>query len=118
VISAIDVDEPRHVVCKEGRCRANVFDSYEASCRGIGLRLFAQLVNLEMPEAARVASRPGTPQRLSISANKLIQAKDMHGVVMVQSEFFQEQMRALTDQTKSIGESAMKAATGAFTPKG
>jgi hypothetical protein len=42
----------------------------------------------------------------------------MHGVVMVQSEFFQEQMRALTDQTKSIGESAMKAATGAFTPKG
>jgi hypothetical protein len=32
-------------------------------------------------------------------SDKLIQAKDMHGVVMVQSEFFQEQMRALTDQT-------------------
>ena len=66
---------------------------------GASAFLFAQLVNIEMPEAARVASRPGTPQRLSISANKLIQAKDMHGVVMVQSEFFQEQMRALTDQT-------------------
>jgi phasin len=49
--------------------------------------------------------------------DKLMQAKDMQSVVRVQSEFFQEQMRALTDQTKSISESAMKAATGVFTPK-
>jgi hypothetical protein len=42
----------------------------------------------------------------------------MHGAFKVQSEFFQEQMRALMDQTKNIGESAMKATTGASTPKG
>ena len=35
----------------------------------------------------------------------------------IQSEFVQAQMRSLTDQAKSLGESAMKAMTGAFTPK-
>ena len=30
---------------------------------------------------------------------------------------FPEQMRSLTDHARSLGESAMKAATGAFTPK-
>jgi hypothetical protein len=35
----------------------------------------------------------------------------------VQSEFFQTQMRAMSDQARSMGESAMKAMTGAFTPK-
>jgi phasin len=37
-----------------------------------------------------------------------VQAKD---VLRIQSEFFQEQMRALTDQARSMGESAMKAMT-------
>ena len=36
----------------------------------------------------------------------------------IQSEFFQDQMRALTDQARSMGKSAMKAATGIFTAKG
>jgi phasin len=49
--------------------------------------------------------------------DKLIQAKDMQEAGRVQSEFFQEQMRSLTDHARSMGESAMKAATGAFTPK-
>jgi phasin len=49
--------------------------------------------------------------------DKLVQAKDVQDALKIQSEFFQDQMRALTDQAKSIGESAMKAATGAFTPK-
>jgi phasin len=49
--------------------------------------------------------------------NKLIQAKDMLEAVKIQSEFVQEQMRSLTDHAKSVGESAMKAATGVFTPK-
>jgi phasin len=49
--------------------------------------------------------------------NKLIQAKDMQEAVKIQSEFFQDQMRSLTDHAKSMGESAMKAATGVFTPK-
>ena len=47
--------------------------------------------------------------------DKLSQAKDMQDALKIQSDFFQDQMRSLTDQAKSIGESAMKAATGAFT---
>ena len=49
--------------------------------------------------------------------DKLSQAKDMQDALKIQSEFFQDQMRSLTDQAKSMGESAMKAATAAFTPK-
>jgi len=46
--------------------------------------------------------------------DKLIQAKDMQDAFRLQTEFFQEQMRALTEQTISLGESAIKAATGGF----
>ncbi|QAU45697.1 phasin [Bradyrhizobium guangzhouense] len=49
--------------------------------------------------------------------DKLIQAKDVQDALKVQSEFFQAQMRALTDQAKDMGESAMKAASGMFQPK-
>ena len=49
--------------------------------------------------------------------DKLIQADSMQDAVRIQSEFFQDQMRSLTDHAKSLGESAMKAATSAFTPK-
>jgi phasin len=49
--------------------------------------------------------------------DKLIQAKGAQDTIKIQSEFFQEQMRALTEQARSMGESAMKAATGVFTPK-
>jgi phasin len=49
--------------------------------------------------------------------DKLIQAKDVPDTVRIQSEFFQEQMRTLTEQARSMGESAMKAAAGVFTPK-
>jgi phasin len=49
--------------------------------------------------------------------DKLIQAKDIQEATRIQSEFFQEQMRSLTDHARSMGESAMKAATGVFTPK-
>ena len=38
----------------------------------------------------------------------------MQDAFRLQSEFFQEQMRALTEQAKSMGESAMKAAAGGF----
>ena len=48
---------------------------------------------------------------------KLIKAKDMQDAARIQSEFFRDQMRALTDQARTMGESAMKAATGVFTPK-
>ena len=41
----------------------------------------------------------------------------MQEALKIQSEFFQDQMRTMTDQAKSMGESAMKAATAAFTPK-
>ena len=49
--------------------------------------------------------------------DKLIQARDMQDAVKIQAEFFQDQMRSLTDHAKSMGESAVKAATGIFTPK-
>ena len=49
--------------------------------------------------------------------DKLIKAKDIQEAARIQSEFFQDQMRSLTDQARSMGESAMKAATSAFTPK-
>jgi phasin len=49
--------------------------------------------------------------------DKLIKAKDVQDSMKIQSEFFQDQMRAMTDQARSLGESTMKAMTGAFTPK-
>ena len=49
--------------------------------------------------------------------DKLIQARDVQDTMRIQSEFFQEQMRALTEQAKSVGETAMKAASGVFAPK-
>jgi phasin len=49
--------------------------------------------------------------------DKLMQAKDMKDALEIQSDFFQAQMRLLAEQTKSMGESAMKAAAGAFAPK-
>ncbi|OAF11810.1 phasin [Bradyrhizobium centrolobii] len=49
--------------------------------------------------------------------DKLIQAKDVPEALKLQGEFFQEQMRALTDQARTVGESAMKAAGGMFGPK-
>ena len=49
--------------------------------------------------------------------DRLVQAKDMQEAARIQSEFVQEQMRSLTDHAKSMGESAMKAATGVFIPK-
>jgi len=49
---------------------------------------------------------------------KLIQAKDVQDSMKIQSEFVQAQMRSVADQAKSLGESAIKAMTGAFIPKG
>jgi phasin len=49
--------------------------------------------------------------------DKLIKANDAQDAMRIQSEFFQAQMRAMTDQARSMGESAMKAMTRAFTPK-
>ena len=41
----------------------------------------------------------------------------MQDAAKIQSEFLQDQMRSLTDHARSMGEFAMKAATGVFTPK-
>lgn len=49
--------------------------------------------------------------------DKLIKAKDVQDSMKIQAEFFQDQMRMMTDQAKSFGESAMKAMTGAFAAK-
>ena len=50
--------------------------------------------------------------------DKLIKANDAQDAMRIQSEFFQDQMRAMTEQGRSLGESAMKAMTGAFARKG
>jgi phasin len=49
--------------------------------------------------------------------DKLINAHDAQDAMRIQSEFFQSQMRAMTEQARSMGESAMKTMTGAFTRK-
>ena len=49
--------------------------------------------------------------------DRLVQARDVQDALRIQTEFFQDQMRALTDQSRMMGESAMKAMTGVFTPK-
>jgi phasin family protein len=47
-------------------------------------------------------------------AQKLTQAKDLQEIVGLQTEFFQKQLKALTDQAKDINETATKAAVSAF----
>ncbi|PPQ18936.1 phasin [Bradyrhizobium sp. AC87j1] len=49
--------------------------------------------------------------------DKLINAKDMQDALKLQADFFQDQMRSLTDQGRAMSESAMKAAGGMFSPK-
>src|ERR1700752_5539124 len=49
--------------------------------------------------------------------DKLINAKDPQDALRIQAEFFQNQMRVMTEQARSMGESAIKAMTGAFTPR-
>jgi phasin len=44
--------------------------------------------------------------------DKLIQSKDMQDAFKIQSEFFQAQMRALTEQAKGMGEATMAAMSG------
>ena len=47
-------------------------------------------------------------------AQQLTQAKDLQDMVRIQTEFFQTQMKSLTEQAKNLSETATKAATGAF----
>ena len=46
--------------------------------------------------------------------DKLIQSKDVQDAFRIQTEYFQGQMRSLTDQAKSMGEAAMTAVSGGF----
>ena len=43
-------------------------------------------------------------------SDKLLRAKDFQDVVRIQAEFFQTQLRALTEQSKNLGETATQAA--------
>lgn len=74
-----------------------------------------------MPGAAQAKQLCDHMQRQVTAAfdlgDKLMKAKDMQDAAKIQTDFFQNQMRLLTDQAKSMGEAAMKAATGAFAPK-
>jgi hypothetical protein len=47
--------------------------------------------------------------------HQLSQAKDLQDVFRIQTEFVQTQMSAIADQTRGLGESYMKALTGAMT---
>jgi phasin len=45
-------------------------------------------------------------------AKKLTEAKDPQDLLRIQTEFFQTQVRSLTEQAKELGEAATKAAAG------
>ena len=47
-------------------------------------------------------------------AQKLTHAKDLQDVVRIQTEFFQTQLKSLTEQAKDLGETATKAVTDAM----
>ena len=47
-------------------------------------------------------------------SSKLVHAKDIQEVARIQSEFFQNQLGSLTSQAQTMGENAMKAASGMF----
>jgi len=47
-------------------------------------------------------------------AQKLTQAKDLQELVRLQTEFFQTQLKSLTEQAKDLGETATKAAGDAL----
>jgi phasin family protein len=44
-------------------------------------------------------------------AQKLLQARDMQALISLQTEFFQAQMQAMTEQAKDLGETVTKALT-------
>jgi len=65
------------------------------------------LSSSQLPVAGQAKQFCGYMQR-NVTAtfdlgDKLIQAKDMQDAVKIQSEFFQDQMRSLTDLAKSMG---------------
>jgi phasin len=77
---------------------------------------------LEKGPSSSQAKQLGGYMRRNVTAtfdigDKLIKAKDMQDAVKIPSQFFQDQMRSLTDHATSMGESAMKAATGVLTLK-
>ena len=47
-------------------------------------------------------------------SSKLVQARDLQETIKIQSEFFQNQLGNLTSQAKTLGENAVKAASGIF----
>jgi hypothetical protein len=47
-------------------------------------------------------------------AQKLTQAKDLQDVVRIQTEFFQTQLKSLTEQSKDLSETATEAMAGAL----
>jgi phasin len=49
--------------------------------------------------------------------SRLVEAKDVQDAVKIQSEFFQQQMKTLTDQARNMGEAAVRAATSVFPAK-
>jgi hypothetical protein len=57
---------------------------------------------------------------VNAQAQKLTQAKDLQDLVRIQTEFFQTQLKSLTEQAKDLGKTATKAAAGRlkgpFTP--
>jgi hypothetical protein len=47
-------------------------------------------------------------------AQQLTEARDLQDLVRIQTEYFQAQLKALTEQAKDLGETATKAATTAL----
>lgn len=85
----------------------NYFDMVEKSLASSSLP-FA-----DHAKAFRTFLRQSVDQGFDLSG-KLLLAKDVQEVVRIQSEFFQGQLNSLNEQARAVGESAAKAASGAF----
>ena len=95
--SSIDVDRvavmSRATSCARKAVAAPTSSILTRLLAGALARLFEQLVNLGNGRSCSGRQWPRNVTATFDLGDKLIQAKDMHGVVKVQSEFFQKQMR-------------------------
>jgi hypothetical protein len=88
--------------------------------RGAMDNYFSFLQNMWSPDLTEKV-QTYTARNISASADcmrKLSQAKDLHEVFRIQTEFMQTQMSTFTEQARSLGEAYTKAATGATKPFG
>jgi hypothetical protein len=80
---------------------------------------YFQFVEKSMSASPQVATDQGKTFRSYVErsvaasfqlSDKLLRAKDFQDILRIQTEFFQTQLRALTEQSKDLSETATRAA--------